>query len=129
MFSEKLVPVPNCCRLRFPSTPITLVVEVLDSSSSSRHPKKRTIWRYSAEIAGLADLNSEISDCPGENSGIRKPALPQTRQEQQHILLLTLKLTNTDEIVDVRSTPSPFPLSQCLKIIVHYRTPVRTSRY
>ncbi|VDO01260.1 unnamed protein product [Rodentolepis nana] len=66
MFSEKLVPVPNCCRLRFPSTPITLVVEVLDSSSGSRHPKKRTIWRYSAEIAGLADLTSEISDYPVE---------------------------------------------------------------
>ncbi|VDL40621.1 unnamed protein product [Hymenolepis diminuta] len=80
MFSEKLVPVPNCCKLRFPSTPITLVVEVLDSSSSSRHPKKRTIWRYSAEIAGLADLNSEIPDCPAE----KRPKLDTDETSKPH---------------------------------------------
>ncbi len=52
-------------RLRFPSTPTTLVVEILDSAATARHPKKRTIWRYSAETAGLNELNpenTEISD-------------------------------------------------------------------
>ncbi|KAL5971176.1 Forkhead box protein K2 [Taenia solium] len=67
MFSEELIPLPNWyCRLRFPSTPITLVVEILDSSSSLRHPKKRTIWRYSAELAGLTGYGSDIPDFPDE---------------------------------------------------------------
>ncbi|VDK35866.1 unnamed protein product [Taenia asiatica] len=79
MFSEELIPLPNCCRLRFPSTPITLVVEILDSSSSLRHPKKRTIWRYSAELAGLTGYGSEIPDFPDEK---RQKLMPSVKEDE-----------------------------------------------
>nr|CDS21220.1 forkhead box protein K1 [Echinococcus granulosus] len=79
MFSEDLIPLPNCCRLRFPSTPITLVVEILDPSSSLRHPKKRTIWRYSAELAGLTEYGSEIPDVSGEK---RQKLTPSIKEDE-----------------------------------------------
>ncbi|CAH8585019.1 unnamed protein product [Heterobilharzia americana] len=61
------------CKLRFPSTNIVLIVEVVEPESFC-HPKKRAFWRSSHDIASLGEHTSGFSDQSDRN--VKEAVIP-----------------------------------------------------